>query len=114
MFPRITWPVGRKPSPTTAGFEPQVTCDVPNVNVTPYRARDGSILTLVYNNRCTPATITVGLNAKLVPGSAQVVDYGASCSGIAAPAARSGTYWRTQVRLPPFQSTVLRWTPQRP
>ncbi len=104
---------GRRVVSKNGRFEPWGMCDVPNVNVTPYRARDGSILTLVYNNRCKPATITVGLSGKLIPGPAQVVDYGASCSGTAVPAAKSGTYWQTQVRLPPFQSSVLRWTPRR-
>ncbi|MFA5203283.1 MAG: hypothetical protein WC708_02665 [Lentisphaeria bacterium] len=94
-------------------FEPLVTCDTPNVNVTPYRAKDGSILTLVYNNRCTAATVTAGLSVTLIPRSAQVVDYGASCLGGASPAAKSGRYWQTRVRLPPFQSTVLRWTVRR-
>jgi hypothetical protein len=101
----------RKTIASLGRFKPLVGSNVWNVDVTPYRAKDGSILTLVYNNRSESIKTIVSVNKKLLGNQENVkyIDYSAKCVEEYSPAKSMSETWQAEVELPPFQCTVLRW-----
>ncbi len=47
-------------------FSPNIICDVPNINVTPYRENDNSILLYVINKTAKDEQVRIGVNSSLL------------------------------------------------
>jgi hypothetical protein len=89
------------------GFRPLVRSDVTAVCALPYRDADGSLLLYAVNLRCTPAKVTLGLNADALPQAAAVTDFRAGT--VERPVKSKDGYWEQTLEIPPLSASLLRF-----
>jgi hypothetical protein len=92
-------------------FTPNVRSSVVNVDVTPYRARDGALLLNVFNHRSTDQIVDLAVRQDLVAGPARFADLG---QGVDLEPQQEGGYWRVRTGVPSLTSTVIRIESSRP
>lgn len=89
-------------------FEPLVSCSVANVSVTPYRAKDGTILVSAINASCIDREPEVGVGKALCPARPVVRDLG---SGLILDVTDSGDRWTCRPAVPKLDMTMLEIKP---
>jgi hypothetical protein len=91
-------------------FEPNVLCNDPAVNVTPYRAPGGGILLFAFNPTAAPKSVSISVRQQLLNGANVSYDIG---RGMALDLRTDGTYGTVTTDLAPLSSTIIRFT-QKP
>lgn len=90
-------------------FTPHVRSSVKNVPVTPYRAKDGSVLISTINTSCLTRNVRVGISKELFGEPPVVRDLG---TGLTLPVVNDGRYWSVDTTVPLINATVLKVCPK--
>jgi len=90
------------------GFVPKVRSSVANVSVTPYRAKDGSVLVSAINTACVDRTVEVDVSRELFAAKPRVRDLG---TGEDLAVSDAGAYWTVTTTVPHINTTVLKVCP---
>jgi hypothetical protein len=92
------------------GFLPNFQSDTVNVDVTGYRAKDGSVLVMAFNNRSDSRPVRIKVRKDLIPELVKIVDLGA---GSEMEIRVEGKYWGVSTQIAPLHSTVIQFFPRK-